>query len=318
MRIATQGGSLAQGESPREATSANDEPARNPARMDAVRSWLVSGIHLFDVDPRRRLGEHGRAKELLVVDSRERHDASDHWHKLAAALHRHTLQGGLAQLNPEERRLITLAYLDGRTNRQIASAMGVSVSTVRRRLGAALESLETYISRSGAWLSAVVLLVGSGVTGRATRLGRSAAGFVGTAEWPQKLAATLAAGALATAALGLVGVTSDSATPQSAPGATGHFVFPTIESVQALRSNPRSAPRTVVLAKDRSAVTTVRGGKPDPPALANTPTTTVVAHPNNGCDGNPTSAPPRVPVASKSNHPTGAPVTHPTAGGCLA
>jgi RNA polymerase sigma factor (sigma-70 family) len=317
MRIAPRGSSLVQGESPREARSANDEPVGNLARMDAVRSWLVSGIHLFVVDPRRRLGEHGRAKELLIVDSRERHDDSDHSHKLAAALHRHTLRGGLAQLSPEERRLITLAYLDGRTNRQIASAMGVSVSTVRRRLGAALESLEIYISRSGAWLSAVVLLLASSATGRAARLGRSAASFVGRADWAEKLAATLAAGALATAALGLVGVTSDSATPKSAPGATGHFVFPTTESAQALGSSP-SAPRTVVLAQDRSAVTTVRGGRPDPPALGTTATKTVVAHPNNGCDGNPTSAPPRVPVASKNNHPTGAPVTHPTAGGCRA
>jgi hypothetical protein len=34
---------------------------------------------------------------------------------------------------------------------------------------------------------------------------------------------------------------------------------------------------------------------------------------NNGCGGNPTSAPPPVPVRS---HATGAPVTHPDAGGC--
>jgi hypothetical protein len=36
-------------------------------------------------------------------------------------------------------------------------------------------------------------------------------------------------------------------------------------------------------------------------------------HHNNGCDGNPTSAPPPVPVRS---HGTGSPVTHPDAGGC--
>src|SRR5439155_21782048 len=35
-----------------------------------------------------------------------------------------------------------------------------------------------------------------------------------------------------------------------------------------------------------------------------------------GCHGNPTSAPPPVPVGSPTGHPTGAPVTHPTAGGC--
>ena len=37
---------------------------------------------------------------------------------------------------------------------------------------------------------------------------------------------------------------------------------------------------------------------------------------SHGCHGNPTSAPPPVPVGSPTGHPTGAPVTHPTAGGC--
>jgi DNA-binding CsgD family transcriptional regulator len=309
------GGPLVYGKPPREARSAEYALVGGPARMDAMRSWLVSGIHLFVVDPRRRFGDHGRAKELLSIDSREPHGASDHWHKLAAALHRHTIRGALAQLSPEERRLVTLAYLEGRTNRQIASAMGVSISTVQRRLGTALERLETYISRSGAWLSAVVLLVGSYATVRAARLGRSAASFLGTADRAQKIAATLAAGALATAALGLVGVTSDSAAPKSAPAATSPFIVPTTESAQTSASGP-DAPRMVMPAQDRPDAATARGGKADVPALETTPPHTVALHPNNGCDGNPTSAPPPVPVGSKKNHPTGAPVTHPTAGGC--
>ena len=307
VRIAPRNDTLAQGELP--------NAVGNSTRMDAVRSWLVSGIHLIEVDPRRRLGEHTRAKELLLLDSRERHDATDHWHKLAAALHRHTLQGGLAQLSADERRLITLAYLDGLTNLEIARAIGVSVSTVRRRLAAALESLESYISRSGAWLSAVVLVLAGGATVRVSRLGRSAVDFVGKADWPQKLAATLAAGALAAAVVGVVSVTPDSATPKSPPRTTVHLVLPTTESVKASSSSP-AAPRTIVLAQERPVVTAVRVAKPESPAIAITPKTTVGAHPNKGCDGNPTNAPPPVPVASKNSHPTGAPVTPPTAEGC--
>ena len=314
MRIAPRDNTPAQGELPGDGRSANDESVGNPARKDAVRSWLVSGIHKFEVDPRRRRGEHARAKELLLVDSHERHD-TDHWHKLAAAIHRHTLQGGLGQLSPDERRLVTLAYLDGLTNREIAKALGVSVSTIHRRLAAALETLESYISRSGAWLSAVVLALAGGASLRMSRLGRSAVDFVGKADWPQKLAAALAVGAFATAVLGVDSVMPDSATPRSPALITRHFVHPTTESLQPLGSSP-AAPRTVVLVQDRPAVSAVPGVKPESPAMATTTKTTVAAHQNEGCADNPTSAPPRVPVASENSHPTGAPVIHPTAGGC--
>ncbi len=283
-----------------------------------MRSWLVSGIHLFVVDPRRRFGGHGHSKELLVIGDREGQGAPDHLHRLAAALHRHTLRGGLERLNPEERRLITLAYLEGRTNRQIASAMGVSVSTVRRRLEAALERLDAYISRSGAWLSALVVLAASYATVHAARLGRSAAGFVEPAERAQKLAAALAAGAMTVAAIGVFGVTSDSANrTKSAPAASPPFTVPMIASAQEVGSGPETPP-TVVADQVGTFVVEVkaRADKPKPAATVVAPLPTVAHHANNGCGGNPTSAPPPVPVGSKDNHPTGAPVTHPTAGGC--
>jgi RNA polymerase sigma factor (sigma-70 family) len=319
VRIAPRDNIPAQGELPGDWRSANDGSAGNPARKEAVRSWLVSGIHKFEVDPRRRRGENARAKELLLVDSRERRD-TDHWHKLAAAIHRHTLQGGLGQLSPDERRLVTLAYLDGLTNKEIAKALGVSVSTIHRRLAAALETLESYISRSGAWLSAVVLALAGGASLRASRLGRSSVDFASKADWPQKVAATLAAGVFATAVLGVVSVTPDSATPRSPAGSAKHLVLPTIESVQPLVSSP-TAPQTVALAQDRPAIAAFHVAKPDSHGVASSPVTTVAPHPvaahkHEGCDGNPTSAPPRVPVASKEGHPTGSPVTHPTEGGC--
>jgi hypothetical protein len=307
------GAAFMDGNGPSEARSAESELVGGPARMDALRSWLVSGIHLFEVDPRRRFGDHGRAKELLIVDSREPHGASDQWHKLAAAFHRHTIRGGLAQLSPEERRLVTLAYLEGRTNRQIAAAMGVSISTVQRRLGVALQRLETYISRSGAWLSGVVLLVASYATVRSARLGRSTASVIGTADRAQKVAATLAVGALAAATVGLVGVTSDSAPPKSAQAATIPLIFPATESAQRSGSGP-DAPRIVMPAQDRPA--TVGRGEADTPALETTALVTVALHSSNGCQGNPTNAPPPVPVGSKGTHRTGSPVTHPSAGGC--
>jgi DNA-binding CsgD family transcriptional regulator len=285
--------------------------------MDPMRSWLISGIHLFVVDPRRRFGGHGRSKELLVIGDRQGQVASDHLHRLAAALHRHTLRGGLDRLNPEERRLITLAYLEGRTNSQIAGAMGVSVSTVRRRLGAAVERLDAYISRSGAWLSAVVVLAASYATAQAAKLGRSGSGFAGSADGAHKLAATLTASAMAMAAIGMLGLTSDSARPEkSAPAATSPFILPATASTQELASGPGI--QTVVPAEARDFVfpARARGDRPEPIAPGAAPLPTDAGHANHGCGGNPTSAPPPVPVGSKDSHPSGAPVTHPTAGGC--
>ena len=309
------GGPLMDGNRPPEARSAEYELVGGPARLDALRSWLVSGIHLFVVDPRRRFGDHGRAKELLIVDSREPQGASDQWHKLAAAFHRQTIRGGLAQLSPEERRLVTLAYLEGRTNRQIATAMGVSISTVQRRLGVALERLEAYISRSGAWLSSVVLVVAGYAAVRAAALGRSTASFIGTAAHAQKVAATLAVGALSAAAVGLVGVIPDSAAPESTQAATSPFIVPATESAQILGSGP-DAPRPGMPAQHRPDAATGSGGNAEAPALETTPPVTVALRSSNGCHGNPTNAPPPVPVGSEGAHRTGSPVTHPTAGGC--
>lgn len=318
MKLASRGGDpLIERETRSETSSSESEPeARSP--MDPMRSWLVSGIHLFVVDPRRRFGGHGHSKELLVIGDREGQGASDHLHRLAAALHRHTLRGGLERLNPEERRLITLAYLEGRTNRQIASAMGVSVSTVRRRLGAALERLDAYISRSGPWLSAVVILAASYVAGHAAKVGRSASGFAGSADRAHKLAATLTASAMTMAAIGMLGVTSDSAIPEkSAPTVASPFIIPAVASTQEVGSGPR-IPQTVAPAQARTfvVVVKVRGDRPEPVATVAAPPPTVTGHANHGCGGNPTSAPPPVPVGSKDSHPSRAPVTHPTAGGC--
>ncbi|HEY8737699.1 MAG TPA: hypothetical protein VIO62_11740, partial [Candidatus Dormibacteraeota bacterium] len=50
-------------------TEAPEEgPERDYGRLDAVRSWLASGHHIFGVDPRRRRGHHGHARQLLADD----------------------------------------------------------------------------------------------------------------------------------------------------------------------------------------------------------------------------------------------------------
>jgi hypothetical protein len=178
----------------------------------AVRSWLVSGRHPFAIDPRRRTGSHGQLRRLLLEDSALAAGARGRWQPLVSALRRHTMHSAIAQLNAAQRQLITLAYHEGLTNRQIAAMLGVSTTTVRRRLWVALESLEEHVRRSGTWVASAILLALTYVSSRAARLGRLTSDAAASADWSHRLAAAVAAGVVTTAVVGLV-VTS----PQNSP-----------------------------------------------------------------------------------------------------
>jgi hypothetical protein len=282
-------------------------PPDDGTRMDAVRSWLSNGIHKFAVDPRRRLGSHGHARQLLAEDPGAAHPSSGQWQSLASALHRHTVRAGMAGLSAEERHVITLAYLEGRTNSEIAAILGVSVSTVRRRLWAGLKHLEAYINRSGTWLSAVLLLGVAYVIERTVKLGRWA-----NVDWTHRLASTVAVGAVTATTIGLTAMIPNSFGPGSTISTAPTIAAGPIGGIQvspADISNLGPAQTASIWAPDRLH----QKVKPVPGIASQVETDK--DHLNNGCGGNPTSAPPPVPVG---RHSYGAPVTHPTAGGCEA
>jgi hypothetical protein len=278
-------------------------------RLDAVRSWLASGHHIFGVDPRRRRGHQGHAKQLLGDDLRTSQVSAGAWQALASALDRQTVGGGMAELSSEERRVVTLAYLEGRTNREIAAILGVSVSTVRRRLWLALKRLDAYISHTRTSLSAFVLLGAGYWMARAYKLQH--------ADWTQKVAATMAVGAVTVAAIGITAVMPDStgSTRSSVPQAARM-----IAAAQGLGAPSSSA---LLSHLDSHHISRVSAGRPTgagpiprvvlSTAVAVAPPPAGAHHPNHGCDGNPTSAAPPVPVG---RHAHGSPVTHPSAGGC--
>ena len=295
-------------------TEAEEETAGDHGRLDAVRSWLATGHHMFGIDPRRRLGRHGHAKQLLADDFRTPHGSAGDWQALASALDRHTIRGGMAELSTEERRVVTLAYLEGRTNREIAAMLGVSVSTVRRRLLVALQQLDAYISRTRTLLSAMVLLGAGYLVVQAHRLDRFAA-----TDWPQKIASTVAVSAVAAAAVALTAVAPDSIGPArlSAPASAPMFgQAPSLGVPQAtaLLSNPDSVLTSSLQTADRPAGSAPVTVHPPRPAAGTQPPTDS-NHSSQGCHGNPTSAAPPVPVG---RHSYGSPVTHPSAGGCKA
>ncbi len=215
-----------QGEQEGETVLANSLTPADQPPSDAVRSWLARGSHTFAVDPRRRFGSHAGARQLLAGDHRVANAAPGAWRGLVSALQRHTVHSDLAQLSAEERRVITLAYLEGRTNRQIAATLGVSVSTVRRRLWAALARLDECARRTGTWISSALLFGLAYVIARAAKQGRLS-DTVGLAGWSHRLAATLAAGSVTAAAVGLVAASPDTSTyMQPSHQATARFQPP--------------------------------------------------------------------------------------------
>lgn len=283
------------------------EAPASQARMDAVRSWLATGMHTFAIDPRRRRGQHRRARQLLADDRRSGSPTSGSWQSLASALDRHTVRGGMSELSPDERKVITLAYLEGRTNREIAAMLGVSVSTVRRRLWAALKRLDLYISRTGTWLSAILVASAAYVLGRLTRL-------TGTGDWTQKLVSTVAVTATV-AAVGLAAVSPDSVHPGRSPAATPSQAATTNSSLGLVIGAPW---QTLNLgpAQEGTIITATLANGAIPPGLSALLSATPPQLPGiRGCHGNPTSAAPPTPVGL---HSGGSPVSHPGKGGCHA
>src|SRR5439155_1576805 len=200
------------------------EPQERDGAATGFQSWSAEGSRPSVIDPRRRLGGHGQARRLLVVDHGAAAMAQGVWRGLLSALQRHTVQSALVEMTAEERDVLTLAYQEGRTNSEIASVMGVSGPPV---------------------ISGINVL-------------------------PSRV-------------VELTAVTPDA--PNNDPTKTGAEAGP--PAVKTTGGSDESNE-----ASDQES----RGSL--------------------GCHGNPTSAPPPVPVGPRGDHPSGAPVTHPGPGGC--
>jgi hypothetical protein len=241
---------------------ANSVSSPDPPPNDAIRSWLLRGIHTFGIDP-RRLGGRGDARRVLGEDRRLAPGAGGGWRETVSALQRHTIHNALTHLSPEERQVVNLAYLEGRTNRQIAAVLGVSVSTVRRRLWLALDHLDEYVRRTGTWVSSILLLGLVYAIDRAARLGRLATAAA-PGEWPHKLAATAAVGAVATAGIGLVAANQHPSTSKQSPPPAIARLIPSLPGATNSLTNllplapGTAAPITPSTAAVRSSTAAVR------------------------------------------------------------
>ena len=112
---------------------------RKAPRFDPTRgrlsTWLMTIAHNLAVDRIRH--DHGAARPPLVLVD-ELPEPRDLPEEDEAALNRETARRAMATLSPAERKLLSLAYFNGWTAREIALADGIPLGTVKTRLRTAL------------------------------------------------------------------------------------------------------------------------------------------------------------------------------------
>jgi sigma-70-like protein len=290
-------------------------PAHGDAEVARISVSADPGVRLtrrgrFLADPRRRFGRHAEARRLLAEDAGQASSIKPGvWDGLLTALRRHTIQASLASLAAGERQVLHMAYLEGRTNREIAAILSISRSTVRRRIVLGLANLDSQIRRAGTWASTVLLLLLASAVARARIVVHPVSA----------LRATPAGNAILTsAAVAVAGAVVFGAVVSNQSSAGGdHGPSRSLPKVTA------GAPLSVSALPPFTSTTDV--GRPSEPTRGKTTgsdTAGGTSHVANGsldpgCDGNPTSAPPSTPVGPRgADGSKQSPVTHPRAGGC--
>ena len=117
---------------------------RKAARFDAARgrlsTWLMAIAHNLAVDRLRR--EHGVSRpQLVFVDEMPEREQGAGSGTIEAVIDRDVAARAMECLSDSERALLSLAYFQGMTAREIADADGIPLGTVKTRLRSALIKL---------------------------------------------------------------------------------------------------------------------------------------------------------------------------------
>ena len=195
-------------------------------RPGSVRSSLGGWLHSLALSRAKDLAkkaERRERNEALMARTAEQRDSEPPWNEIAPLLDQ-----AIADLPAEFRQPIVRHFLQQQSHARIAKALGVSRSTITRRIQAGVESLRDRFGKSGVALSAAALsalLVSEAASaapatltaaiGKMALIGSSAAGGTGTA------AAGAAATASTTTAAGTAGGTATAAAATAATGGIG-------------------------------------------------------------------------------------------------
>jgi RNA polymerase sigma-70 factor (ECF subfamily) len=113
-------------------TAAGFDPERGKAS-----TWLLTLVHRRAVDVVRR--EERRRADVLDEEPGASGDATDETAEVREQ--RRAVQAALAQLPPDQRQALELAYYGGLSQSELAERLGVPIGTIKSRMFAALARL---------------------------------------------------------------------------------------------------------------------------------------------------------------------------------
>jgi len=117
------------------------------ASRGSLRGWVLTAVRNRAIDLVR--GRPGREREELELPDDFAAPASGPEDQASASVERAAVRAALADLPPEQRRAVLLAYFGGYTQLEIAGLTGVPLSTVKGRMRLALDKLASYLKEKG-------------------------------------------------------------------------------------------------------------------------------------------------------------------------
>ena len=109
-----------------------------------VRTWLLTIVHNRAIDRIRAAKSRGSTVELEVADFAG--IADDPWDQVTDQLDGAQVREAVAELPPDQRDAIDLAYFQGLTHQEIAERMQLPLGTVKGRLRLGLRMLATALA----------------------------------------------------------------------------------------------------------------------------------------------------------------------------
>jgi RNA polymerase sigma-70 factor (ECF subfamily) len=130
-----------------ERSAAGAAPFASP---EHARNYFLRAVHSRALDVlratrRERVQPLGGAAASEPEDREAEASLEEHE---AAALRTERMRRALGRLRPDQREALGLRYLEGRSYREIAERLGVSISTLHSRVEASLEKLRERLRES--------------------------------------------------------------------------------------------------------------------------------------------------------------------------
>ncbi len=122
----------------------------DPARGNA-RTWFFSIVHHRTLNAVRRMKPNVRVVPIEdAADEPATGEAHDVWTQVRRGLDAEALRGALEVLPPEQREAVTLAFLSGYSNTEVAERLGIPLGTVKSRIRLGMQKMRATLATT-AW-----------------------------------------------------------------------------------------------------------------------------------------------------------------------